>query len=96
MNINELRQHKRKEILQLATQHGAFNIRVFGSVARNQAKTNSDIDFLVKVGSKHTPWFPSGFILDLEALLKCKVDVVTEDALHWYIREQILAEAIPL
>jgi uncharacterized protein len=33
---------------------------------------------------------------DLEDLLQRKVDVVSERALHWYIRDRILAEAIPL
>ena len=39
-------------------------------------------------------WFPAGLVLDLEALLGRKVDVLTEKALHWYIRDRILAEAV--
>ena len=56
----------------------------------------SDIDFLVEAGSETSRWFPAGLILDLEELLGCKVDVVTQHALHWYIRERIIKEAVPL
>ena len=47
MDISELLQSKREEIVDLANQHGAYNIRIFGSVARGEANKNSDIDFLV-------------------------------------------------
>jgi predicted nucleotidyltransferase len=76
--------------------HGAYNVRIFGSVARGEAGPRSDLDFLVDVGSVHTPWFPAGLVVDLEELLGRKVDVVTERALHWYIRDRVLKEAAPL
>ena len=41
-------------------------------------------------------WFPAGLILDLETLLECEVDVVTKEALHWYIRDRVLIKAVPL
>ena len=86
----------RQAILQLAAKHGAYNIRVFGSAVRGQDKPQSDVDFLVNVKPEHSAWFPAGLMLELQALLGIKVDVVTEEALHWYLREQILREAIPL
>jgi predicted nucleotidyltransferase len=54
------------------------------------------VDLLVDVGEDHSPWFPGGLVADIEELLVCKVDVLTEPALHWFIRDRILAEAIPL
>ena len=48
------------------------------------------------VQPEHSPWFPAGLIVDLERLLGCEVDVVTEEALHWYIHDQVLEEAVPL
>jgi hypothetical protein len=41
-------------------------------------------------------WGGVGLSLDLEELLGRKVDVVSEDGLHWYIRDRVLAEAVPL
>ena len=87
---------KRAQILQIAARHGAYNVRIFGSIARGEAGPESDVDFLVDVGQTHSRWFPAGLILDLEALLGREVDVVTENALHWYIRDRVIEEAIPL
>lgn len=96
MNIEQLLQEKREAIQRIALQHGASNIRVFGSVARHVASAESDIDLLIDAGPVTSSWFPAGLILDLEQLLNCKVDVVTESALHPAIREHVLREAIPL
>jgi uncharacterized protein len=93
---NRLIKEKREEILRLAARHGAYNVRVFGSAARGEAKPDSDLDFLVNVGPQRTPFFPGGLLADLEELLGCKVDIVTEKGLHWYIRERVLQEAVPL
>ncbi len=87
---------KREEILRISASHGAHNVRIFGSVARGEAGADSDVDFLVDMGSEHTPWFPGGLLMDLQDLLGCKVDILTEDALHWYIRDRVLEEAVPL
>ncbi|MBZ8183136.1 nucleotidyltransferase family protein [Oscillatoria salina] len=96
MEIKQLLAEKREEILQIAAKHGADNVRIFGSVARGEANKESDIDFLINVGEKHSPWFPGGLLADLEDLLGCKVDIVTENGLHQLIRERVLSEAIPL
>jgi len=96
VSVSERVSEKRQEILQIAARHGAYNVRMFGSAARGQAGAESDVDFLVDVGPTHSGWFPAGLVLDLEELLGREVDVVTEDALHWYIRDQVLEEAVPL
>ena len=96
MDIQELLREKREDILRIAAKHGAGNVRVFGSAARGQGGSESDLDILVEAGPEHSAWFPGGLVAELEELLGCKVDVVTENALHWYIRDQVLKEAVPL
>jgi predicted nucleotidyltransferase len=96
MDIGELLAPKREDILRIAAKHGARNVRVFGSVARGEAGPESDIDLLVEVGPDHTPFFPGGLIADLEELLGKRVQVVTQEGLHWYIRKRVLDEALPL
>ena len=78
MSTDELLKEKREEILRTASKHGARNVRVFGSVARGEARPDSDVDLLVEVGPDRTPFFPGGLIADLEELLGKKVQVVTQ------------------
>lgn len=82
--------------MRTASKHGARNVRIFGSVARGEARPDSDVDLLVEVGPDRTPFFPGGLIADLEELLGKKVQVVTPEGLHWYIRERVLEEAVAL
>lgn len=97
MSLKQLLQEKRDDILSIAAQHGAFNVRLFGSVARGEETESSDIDFLIDYDlSKISPWFPVGLIEDLEKLLNRKVDVVTTKSLHYFIRDRVMREAINL
>jgi len=90
-------QENRENILAIAAKHGAFNVRVFGSVARGEENPESDIDFLIDYDiEKTTPWFPVGLVRDLENLLQTKVDVVTVEGLKNRIRDQVLQESINL
>lgn len=95
--INDLLSHHRDAILEIADRHGAYNLRVFGSVLRGEADEQSDIDLLVDYSiDRITPWFPAGLKLELEQLLGRRVDIVTEAGLKERIRGHILQEAIPL
>jgi predicted nucleotidyltransferase len=96
MITKEVLRQKREDIQRIATKHGVTNIRVFGSVARDQAQQDSDIDLLIDVGPTISSWFPAGLILDLEKLLGCRVEVVTEKSLNPQIRERVLREAIQI
>ena len=69
MSIPELLTEKRDEILRIAARHGAYNVRVFGSVARGDAGPTSDVDLLVDVRPDHSAFFPGGLVADLEDLL---------------------------
>ena len=96
MPLEQLLRQKREDIQHIAAQHGAYNVRVFGSVARREASVASDVDLLIDAGPTTSSWFPAGLILDLEELLGCRVDVVTEKALHPDMCERVLREAVPL
>jgi uncharacterized protein len=97
LGIQELLAERRSQILSIAEQHGAYNVRVFGSVARGEASIDSDVDFLIDYRlEKITPWFPAGLMLDLQALLQRKVDIATVDMLKERMRDRILQEAVVL
>lgn len=96
MSIPKLLAEKRAEILRIAAQHRAYNVRVFGSMARGDASPASDVDLLVDVWPDHSAFFPGGLVADLEELLGRRVDVVEPAGLHWYLRDTILQEAVPL
>ncbi len=96
MSLNELLQAKREDILRTAAKYGAYNVRVFGSVARGEADEKSDIDLLVNMEPDRSLFDLGGLLTDLEDLLGCKVDVVTEKGLRDRIRERVLKEAVAL
>ena len=96
MTIDELRQQEKDEILPVATRYGAYNVRIFGSVGRGEAGPDSDIDFLVDMEPDRSLFDVGGLLMELQDLLGRKVQVVTENSLHWYIHDQVLREAKPL
>jgi hypothetical protein len=96
MELNDLLQLRRVDILRIAAEHGASNVRVFGSVACGESGPDSDLDLLVEFDLDRSLFDHVALIQDLEDLLGRKVDVVTEDSLHWYIRDRVIAEAIAL
>jgi len=96
MTLRELVNQKREEVLRIAAKHGAYNVRVFGSVARGEAGPDSDIDLLIEKGPTTSSWFPAGLVLELEELLGHRIEVVTERALNPYLRDRVLREAVPL
>jgi predicted nucleotidyltransferase len=96
MEVYELLTSRRNEILRLATNHGARNVRVFGSVARGEADAQSDVDFLVDMEPGRSLLDRAALLLDLQQLLGRKVDVVTTRGLRERIRERVLREAVAL
>ncbi len=96
MSYDELLSTKREDILRIAAKYGAYNVRIFGSVARGEADEQSDIDFLMNMEPGRSLFDLGGLLSDLEDLLGCNVDVVTEDGLRDRIRDRVLKEAIAL
>jgi uncharacterized protein len=96
MNIKDRLNTKREAILGTATKYGAYNVRVFGSVARGEADSDSDVDFLVDMEPGRSLLDLGGLLMELQGLLECEVDVVTEKGLRNRIRERVLNEAVPL
>ncbi len=87
---------KREQILRITADHGARKTRIFGSVVRGEDTPESDIDFLVEFEPERSLIDHVALIQDLEDLLGRRVDVVTDSGLHWYIKERIQREAVPL
>jgi uncharacterized protein len=96
MELNLILKSQRKEILAAAKRHGAYNVRVFGSVARGEARPDSDVDLLVNLESGRSLLDLARLLRELESQLGCKVDIITEAGLRPRIREEVLKEARPL
>ena len=73
MTLHELRDQRREEILQVAANHGARSVRVFGSVARGDSEEKSDVDFLVELEPGRTLFDLSGLLLDLESFVSASL-----------------------
>jgi hypothetical protein len=86
----------RTEVLRIAAHHGARNLRIFGSVARNEDEAASDIDILVDLEPGRTLLDLVAVKQDLEDLLGREIDVLTEAALSPYLRDAVLKEAVRL
>ncbi len=86
MELRKIIEEKREEILDLAAQHGASNVRIFGSVARGEESEDSDIDFLVDMDEDRSLLDRIGLIQYLGDILGRKVDVATVKGLRKYFR----------
>lgn len=96
MPLSDLVRAKRAEILEIAQRNGAREVRVFGSVARGDESRESDIDFVVKFDSGRSLFDHIALIQDLEDTLGKRVDVVDERGIHWFVREQVLRDSVPI
>ena len=93
MNIKTILEEKREDIFRLASKYGVFNVRIFGSAVRGEEGKESDLDLLVELEPDRSLFDLGGLQEELQSLLGCDVDIVTEKGLHWYIRDQVLNEA---
>ena len=79
---------------ELTKQFGVKSLLLFGSVARNEATTASDVDLLVEF-SRPVGYFGLFALQDyLESLLGCSVDLGTPDSLKPYVKERVMGELI--
>jgi len=86
----------RDRILDLASRHGARDVRVFGSAAQGEIGAGSDLDLLIVLEADRSLLDLIALKQEIEDLIHRPVDVVTEGALSPYIRDQVLSEAVPL
>ena len=96
MGLRQVLQSKRDEILRIAAKHGAYNVRVFGSVARGDDDEKSDVDFLVRMEDNRSLMDLAALLADLEALLGRAVDLAPEEDLRPKLKDRILRDAVLL
>ncbi|EAM48853.1 nucleotidyltransferase family protein [Crocosphaera watsonii WH 8501] len=92
---------KRDEVLKIISEHGeqleklgVKSLLLFGSVARDEAGPDSDVDFLVELNGEMGLFEFIKIRLYLEDILNCSVDLGTEDALRENLREPVLKDVI--
>lgn len=95
-DTQRLIEEHREEIRRIAASHGARNVRLFGSVARGEDASSSDIDLLVDLEPGRGLLDLGGLLMDLQDFLKMRVDVATPSLLKARIRERVLREAVAL
>jgi uncharacterized protein len=96
LGIDDIIGDKRDEILRLAEQYGAYNVRVFGSVARGEAQPESDVDILIDAGERMSLFEFAGLINELESLLDRRVELTVAENVKLRLSSSIFQEAIPL
>jgi len=87
---------QREAILEIARRHGAHDVRLFGSIARGDAREASDIDLIVRFDPDRTLLDHGELIMDLQDLLGVKVDVISEAGMRERFRRHVMKEAVPL
>lgn len=96
MSLEQVLREKREEVLALAARYGAYNVRVFGSVARGEANEASDLDLMVDLQPGRSLFDLVGLLMKLQDLLGREVDVAPSNGLKPRIRERVLREAVLL
>ena len=96
MEMNKLITDNQIAIKNLAKLHGVKTICLFGSMAKGDVSDNSDVDFLVELEKGRDLFDLGELLMDLQALLQRKVDLVTKTSLHPRLYSQVLKEALPL
>jgi uncharacterized protein len=95
-DMHPLIETHRAELLDLARKRGVVGVRVFGSMSRDDAKDDSDVDLLVTLAPGTSALALGGLLLDAQDLLGRRVDIVTEASLHPALRERVVSAAVPL
>ena len=96
LGLAEIINDKREAILRLADEHGAYNVRVFGSVARGEAGAESDVDVWVSLRRGVSIFSVVGLWQDLSDLLGREVDLVTDGGIDAEFRAAIEKDAVHL
>lgn len=95
-SLRELVEAHRDEIKAIVARHHGRSVAIFGSVARGDERPGSDIDFLVELAPGTRPFEILAIGVELEEALGVTVDVGTPASLRDRLRDEVLAEAVPL
>ncbi len=96
MNIHELRTKYREKILAIAEMNNVASVKIFGSVARGDAREDSDVDFLVELKPGAQGLDLGGFYSDVEDLLGKKIHVLTRNSISDHIKDNVYKDVISL
>lgn len=96
MSLRDDLHNRRDELLAIAARHGASNVRLFGSVVRDEQRMDSDVDLLIDMDESRGFDDYLALVEDLERVLARRVDVVIDRSLSAHFRPFIEAEARPL
>jgi predicted nucleotidyltransferase len=96
LSIAAMVREKRDAILHAAERYGATRVRLIGSVARGEARPDSDIDFLVTWKPSSSLLDHAGLRLELEELLGRKVDLASDGWVKPQIRESVYRDAVAI
>lgn len=96
LTITERIRERRAEILRIAAGHGATRVRLIGSVARGEARPDSDVDLLVTWAEGTSLLDHAALALELESLLGRKIDIASDGWVKPSIRKSVYQDAIPL
>lgn len=94
--MHQLIEAHRTQLQSLASRYGLSSIRVFGSMARDDASSTSDVDFLVQGLAPLSGFALGALLMDAQDLLGRKVDIVTINSLHPLMRDRVLRESLPI
>jgi predicted nucleotidyltransferase len=96
LGIDEIVGDKRQAVVDLAAKHGAFNVRVVGSVARGEARPDSDVDLLMTIPGPRSIFDLVGLWLDMQELLGRAVSIIPDSAADEDFIRSVLEDAVPL
>lgn len=91
--MHPLVEKHRNELKALALRHGLRDVHVFGSMARDDARADSDVDLLVDVPPGTSAFVLGAMLMDAQDLLGRRVDIVTRSSLNPVLRERVLRDA---
>jgi len=87
-------QEIKETITPILQRYGVIKAAIFGSLAKGETKTASDVDILVEIKSDISLLDFIGIKLEIEEAIKMKVDLVEYDTIKSIIKEKVLAEQV--